>query len=57
MNIDDNEILRRDKTYKEKEQSEITINIKRTKVKDEKKNIFRTKLEYQNELRNRAVFA
>ena len=57
MNIDDNEILRRDKTCKEKEQSEITINIKRTKVKDEKKNIFRTKLEYQNELRNRAVFA
>ena len=56
MNIDDNEILRRDKTYKEKEQSEITINIKRTKVKDEKKNIFRTKLEYQNEIRNRAVF-
>ena len=56
MNIDDNEILRRDKTYKEKEQSEITINIKRTKLKDENKNIFRTKLEYQNEIRNRAVF-
>lgn len=56
MNIDDNEILRRDKTYKEKEQSEITINIKGTKLKDENKNIFRTKLEYQNEIRNRAVF-